>query len=150
MDCFSQPRDLIVITKVCTKCKEEKPFGDFYKRKARKKGRVSRCKECVKNHRRKQNTWPESKFHRRNRHLEYTYGITLEDWERMFADQHGCCGLCGKHQSELEMSLAVDHRHSDGKVRGLLCNQCNLKLGQYESSKKWYKENKVSVDKYLE
>lgn len=60
------------------------------------------------------------------------YGITLEDFNRMFEQQHGRCGMCGKHQSELYHTLAVDHSHETGKVRGLLCTACNVRLGTLE------------------
>ncbi len=57
------------------------------------------------------------------------YGITLEDYNRMFAEQNGCCAICGKHQTELDRTLAVDHCHKSGKVRKLLCIKCNAVLG---------------------
>ncbi|KKN26953.1 hypothetical protein LCGC14_0869490 [marine sediment metagenome] len=47
----------------------------------------------------------------------------------MFSTQNGECAICGTHSSELDQALSVDHDHSTGKVRGLLCNSCNLMLG---------------------
>jgi hypothetical protein len=49
----------------------------------------------------------------------------------MFADQNGCCAICGVHQSEVSKRFSVDHNHSTGKVRGLLCNHCNRGLGHF-------------------
>lgn len=63
-----------------------------------------------------------------------TYGITLDDYNEMFVEQQGCCKICGTSQSELKHNLSVDHCHITGKVRGLLCNDCNLILGNaYDS-----------------
>lgn len=56
------------------------------------------------------------------------YGITLVDYNRMFAAQNGCCGICGRHQTEFKKSLAVDHNHTTGQIRGLLCISCNTGL----------------------
>lgn len=60
---------------------------------------------------------------------KHRYGITLEDYNRMFLDQNGCCAICEKHQSEFDKRFAVDHDHETGKVRGLLCSYCNKLLG---------------------
>ena len=65
----------------------------------------------------------------REGHLKRRYGISRSDWEEMFTFQKGCCKVCGKHQSELKRTLSVDHCHSTGKVRALLCRQCNAALG---------------------
>ena len=76
---------------------------------------------------------PEAKTARKlvnkNNKLKSRYGITQEDYNKMFDDQQGCCKACGKHQSELKRTLDVDHCHETNKVRGLLCNRCNLILG---------------------
>ena len=48
----------------------------------------------------------------------------------MYMGQEGRCGCCGTHQSEQKRSMAVDHCHETGDVRGLLCGSCNLALGK--------------------
>lgn len=57
------------------------------------------------------------------------YNITKEKFIELFKKQKGSCKICGKHASELKRSLAIDHCHTTSKVRGLLCNKCNLMLG---------------------
>jgi hypothetical protein len=57
------------------------------------------------------------------------YGLTDEDYNNMFTAQGGKCLICGKHQSELKKALSVDHCHSTGNIRGLLCNNCNVGIG---------------------
>lgn len=66
-----------------------------------------------------------------NSHLKALYGITLEQYEKMFEEQNGVCAICG--QSEINRKLSVDHRHKDGKVRALLCTKCNYLVGIVES-----------------
>lgn len=63
-------------------------------------------------------------------HIKSTYGLTLDQYDRMLDNQNGVCAICG--QPEIMRRLAVDHDHETGKVRGLLCTQCNFKLGILE------------------
>ena len=61
--------------------------------------------------------------------LKQRFGLTLEEFNRAFADQEGRCAICGTHQTELSVSLHVDHDHVTGRIRGLLCGPCNRMLG---------------------
>ena len=89
---------------------------------------------------------PEGKVWQRNRTLKYKYGITIEDYNKMFADQEGKCGICKRHYFQLGKTLAVDHCHTTGKVRQLLCDFCNRTLGVYEKRPEIFK----AFDEYLE
>jgi hypothetical protein len=64
--------------------------------------------------------------------LKKTYGITLDDYNTLFAKQEGKCTICNTHQSQLQKSLAVDHCHTTKQVRGLLCMTCNTALGKFK------------------
>lgn len=64
-------------------------------------------------------------LHRHHR-LRKDYGINGEDYDAMLAEQDGACAICG---AESQASLDVDHDHDTGRVRGLLCRQCNVMLG---------------------
>ena len=70
--------------------------------------------------------------YRRNQNLKRNYGITTEDYERMLEEQGGRCAICKTDQpgGRLNKYFNVDHCHSTGKVRGLLCMACNTMLGQ--------------------
>lgn len=57
------------------------------------------------------------------------YGLTEEQHQKMFDNQNYRCATCGRHQNELPKKLSIDHCHNSGKVRGLLCNNCNVALG---------------------
>lgn len=65
--------------------------------------------------------------------LVNTYGITVEDYNRMSENQNHKCAICRK--PEHSRKLAVDHCHASGKVRALLCGPCNKLLGVYEKNK---------------
>jgi hypothetical protein len=56
------------------------------------------------------------------------YGISVEDYERMLEEQDGGCHICGK-KPEGKRALDIDHDHTTGKVRGLLCSNHNRALG---------------------
>lgn len=62
------------------------------------------------------------------------YGITLDGYAQLYSDQHGVCAICKRNapsygSSKKRKALHVDHCHASGKVRGLLCGNCNLALG---------------------
>lgn len=56
----------------------------------------------------------------------YQYGLRTEDVERLLAKQENKCAVCG-----LRTTLVVDHDHTSGDVRGLLCQKCNKGLGHF-------------------
>lgn len=64
----------------------------------------------------------------RNQRLK-KYGLTLEQYNQMLESQNHCCAICSKHESEQKNSLAVDHNHTTGVVRALLCDACNTAIG---------------------
>lgn len=62
--------------------------------------------------------------------IKLKYGMTLEDYEVMFAEQGGVCKICGTDNPHNRWRVfAVDHCHDTGKIRGLLCNKCNRGMG---------------------
>ena len=60
----------------------------------------------------------------REGHLRHLYGIGLKDYEALVDSQNNLCAICG-----LDDKLYVDHNHSEGHVRGLLCQNCNVVIG---------------------
>lgn len=65
--------------------------------------------------------------------LRRLYGITLEQYNQMLADQDHLCGLCGE-TPDTDRRMHVDHDHATGKIRALLCHHCNLLLGNAKDS----------------
>jgi hypothetical protein len=68
---------------------------------------------------------------RRKDTLKYYYGISPDDYDRLFAQQRGACAICRERPAK---TLCIDHCHATGKVRGLLCRRCNLGLGHLDDS----------------
>lgn len=68
----------------------------------------------------------------RRSNLLWKYGLTLADYDALLAEQGGVCAVCRTHETKLP--LHVDHCHSTGRVRGLLCSNCNTALGKLKES----------------
>lgn len=67
--------------------------------------------------------------------LKSLYNLTPQDYESLLFVQHGVCGIClNPELSVPNQRLAVDHDHTTGKVRGLLCSNCNRALGQFQDN----------------
>ena len=81
-----------------------------------------------------QKKWNNKNFNRRkNIILKNVYGITLDDYNKMFNEQEGKCAICQRHQNELTRSLCVDHDHKTKQIRALLCITCNTNLASVEN-----------------
>jgi hypothetical protein len=68
-----------------------------------------------------------------NRDREYLrkYGITLQDYEDLFSKQLGLCAICKKSSDK---RLCVDHNHTSGAVRELLCDNCNVGIARFSEN----------------
>jgi hypothetical protein len=66
----------------------------------------------------------------RKSYLKKTWGMSIEDFNKLRAYQNGCCAIC-KIQSNI---LHIDHDHVTGKIRSLLCNNCNRGIGHMKES----------------
>ncbi len=143
--------------KKCTKCGELKSLEDYHNSVNTKDGRYAMCKPCVNaknNEWRKANkgkvaeckrryamrNWEAIRKHqreymeahkveaaeyRRRWNLAKRYGITLEQYADMWDRQGGLCGVCRLNRKK----MVVDHDHDTGKVRGILCQRCNVSIG---------------------
>jgi hypothetical protein len=79
-------------------------------------------------------TLEQRKINKRNIQLKRNFGITNEDYNRIFNEQQGKCKICNVHRNELEKNLYVDHDHQSKKIRGLLCQKCNAGLGMFQDN----------------
>lgn len=64
------------------------------------------------------------------KHIRRKYGLTIEKYAALHAEQSGLCKICGNPERQ-KRDLSVDHDHSTGEVRGLLCMRCNVGLGSF-------------------
>lgn len=147
-------------TKKCTKCGEILGLNSFYKDKNTKDGLYPYCKACVKvlrsyqtseqkNKWRKENPEKAKESHRKCK-FKRQFGITLERYDELFAEQNGKCAICGTEQSALKNKLSVDHSHETNKVRGLLCNRCNFFLGHFRDNIEALKEAVLYLNRDIE
>jgi hypothetical protein len=125
--------------KTCTKCKTTKPLDGFYRDKRR--GHTSRCKLCrnadlkayIAKNRGRENAKERDRYAKSpakwERHLRNKYGIDAAAYAALLANQGGCCAICRSDAKAIGETLAVDHDHVTGLVRGLLCAKCNRMLG---------------------
>jgi len=121
-------------SKACPCCLQTKPLAEFYRSVIHRKGVRSCCKvcdkECSKKHRKTRRGKPRAS------HLKRRYGITEADYERMLTRQGSACAICRSKNSGIKDSdkFAVDHDHKTGRVRGLLCTNCNKGLGCFKDN----------------
>ncbi len=134
-------------TQVCNKCNEEKKLIDF-DYVSKRKTYAGFCKVCRRLRdkayyaskpelgRARTNKWksnnPEHKAKIDRRHNWKTQGINPDIAEEYYQAHHGKCDICGIIPTN--KSLDVDHCHTSGKIRGMLCRSCNTGLGQFKDS----------------
>lgn len=131
-------------SKYCSGCNKIHPIDRFSIRATgpRIGQPVSKCKSCLtemaKGNRRKRiargvNVYEDIEWPSKLRRI---YGIEPEDYYRMIREQGGGCAICGSITSGYrgKKKLAVDHCHSTGFVRGILCMKCNKALGLFNDN----------------
>ncbi len=149
--------------KLCKKCGTMKVLDEFYCASGMRDGRRSDCKACnlkeqhdkyatnpqlaidrvkrwqaanpekVHAAQRKARAKPGAKQRSRADHLMRKYGITIGQYNSMLEEQGGGCFICGRLPRP-DISLHVDHDHSTGQVRGILCFCCNNALADFQEN----------------
>jgi hypothetical protein len=110
------------------------PYATAQKRRvARRRSYVARRAKILAQERGYRATRPEG-F--RNVQYKRRYGITIEQFDQMVADQDGRCAICreGFKPAKKKLAVHVDHCHKTQFVRGILCARCNLGLGLFKDS----------------
>jgi hypothetical protein len=120
--------------KTCNTCLKLKPLNEFYKNKAKIDGLTLYCKPCAREKEKlyhKKN--PKVKQIRKMKHIltEDGNSISLSVYEAMIESQNKKCGICEKVMDK----PYVDHNHTTGLVRMLLCHHCNTLLGMAREDK---------------
>lgn len=139
------------VYKMCGRCGQSRPLEDFHVHRGNTDGRQDWCKVCLNKYNREQwhkspkraeyvRRWNSENKEKRARtsyvyRLREQYGMEMEDYERLLAEQGGGCGICGrKKPTKGKRYFCVDHCHETGKVRGLLCYNCNVAVGHFRNS----------------
>lgn len=122
--------------KTCTGCKQEKPLTEFFSRGGKLSHLYkSQCKLCMQAKRQEWavqnkdhiNDWRRKNWVVANRRLKRR-GATQKMYDVLYEAQHGCCAICSEPEEKFSW-LCIDHDHVTGRVRGLLCPNCNRGLG---------------------
>jgi nitrate/TMAO reductase-like tetraheme cytochrome c subunit len=145
--------------KHCGGCDKNKLPSEFHRNKNNSDGLTVWCKECAKakseawyhshkdymreyrkrtsDHRKEvRKRWrlgnpSEYKLKNQKYHLKRDFGLSLDEHEQMRKNQNYQCAICGIPESEFDRKLSVDHNHVTGKLRGLLCVNCNKGMGHF-------------------
>jgi hypothetical protein len=138
--------------KTCYACDLEKPLVNYHVDKKSKDGRSNRCKVCAKESTSK---WraenPErarakvkecfdknrKKYYstHNDRQLFVKYGLTRVEYERLLEETLGVCVVCSRPFGTSPYTKpVVDHCHTTGKTRGIICRQCNIGLGAFKDN----------------
>ena len=128
------------MTKICTKCKEEKDISLFLTHKSYKDNRASWCQNC---HTKRTNEWRfENPDKTRSSRILNKFKITLDAYNLLLEKQNYVCAVCGNPETIIKrgklLNLSVDHDRSccandescGSCVRGLLCQACNTGIGK--------------------
>ena len=118
--------------KTCNKCNTEKELTEFLKRTDTGRYRPQ-CKKCL--NKAAYARIKDDKPAELNRRLKYKYGINLDEFNELKAQQNDVCAICAE-PCTLKPRLSVDHDHTTGKLRGLLCDSCNNGLGRFKDNPK--------------
>lgn len=142
--------------KTCRACRTCLPVDEFHRCSANRDGLQAACKSCCKAYRKenvsgqrassrkhykknpgkriaatkawRQRNAQANRFAKFRARIRSVFGITVEEWARMYDAQDRSCAIC-LARLEFDRSTTVDHCHATGMVRGLLCQQCNRGIG---------------------
>jgi len=110
---FGLPDVDLAENKYCDCCHEHRPHSSFDRDPNTNDEFDHRCKDCKSN---------RARLHK--------YGLSQDDYNRMVWEQEDSCAIC----LDSTKKLVIDHDHKSGKVRGLLCGNCNSGLGFFGDS----------------
>ena len=130
---------IVAFEKPCGTCASVKPISEFSPSKSHKSGINNRCKKCMAAYKADWQKQARAKDEYKERDkedrydLKRKYGLTIPQYDALVAAQGGACAICRQAEDKVYrgrvMRLQVDHCHTTGKVRGLLCRACNSGMG---------------------
>jgi len=134
-------------SRVCPRCKQDLPINHFGKNKRNKNGLQTYCKPCTsknsseshKRNKERYNTY-QRKWRSENPEahamaakyskVKIKYGLSREEYDKLMEQTH--CQICEADLQERKAHL--DHCHTTGKIRGVLCGACNIGLGHFRDN----------------
>lgn len=100
------------IVRQCTRCLTKKDENQFHQSANNPTRKITHCKECEA-----------------DKKLLLRYKISMEEYQSLLKSQNHKCKICQRTEVQVGKRLAVDHCHSTGQIRGLLCSKCNQAVG---------------------
>lgn len=130
---MAQNCDSFITEKNCSRCTVIKPIAEFSKDRQHSSGYKSACKVCARGDFVKWRTENLEYARRADRvgHYMRSYRLTQEQAEQLVENRVGPCAICTEVKP-----LVVDHCHTTGDVRGLVCSACNSVLGYAKDNTK--------------
>lgn len=135
---------LLPRSKICSICLDSKTLESFGVHPTHKQGRRSVCNSCRPKTRSNESYQSRKDYHKKYRkknidkyrdiQLKRYYGLSLIEFRKLSQIQNNACAICLKPAHLLTKLLCVDHDHTTGKIRGLLCTQCNQALGLFKDN----------------
>ena len=130
--------DLKNKSKVCGCCTQNLSFEYFWVDKKSPDGRIYQCIDCMQSSRDKlkpvrQNKTDRASYLRRVGKLRRDWKLTEDDYRGLVDTQRGCCAIC-RDSLDAGLRSHVDHDHTTGSIRGVLCSKCNHALGLFRDS----------------
>jgi len=122
--------------KWCSTCHLVKVARDFSRHRGNVHALHTDCRQCRRRKEKARYASDATYRARINRHgIKHRFGVTPEAYERMLAARSGLCAICHIRADDApKKTLYVDHDHASGEVRALLCQRCNIALGQFRDS----------------
>lgn len=141
--------------KYCPKCKISKSFTEFYKDSHTNNGLRCYCINCSKMNNKEHPTnnlkrrltkqaWRKKNPDKAKKERKQTrlrkYGLSIPEYEKLLEIQNNSCAVCNRTETEFKKGLSIDHCHATGKVRGLLCTNCNTAIGALKENPEMFKK----------
>lgn len=122
---------IVEALKYCPKCKTDKPLELYNKHAKETDGLQRLCRDCQKKSSKKYLSTEKGAITTRQAHLKRKYNINIQTYKELLLSQDNKCKICGVSSNPDSRAnyLVVDHNHTTGDIRGLLCTKCNALLG---------------------
>lgn len=114
-----------MVLRNCSACKQDLPLMSFYRNTKGKYGKSNKCRECTKMHSK------EDRVKNAARIGAQKYNSTIEEINEVLSKIN--CEICGASPKPEKRNF-IDHCHTTGKVRGLLCDDCNMGIGRFKDN----------------
>lgn len=132
-------RELPSGSKVCVSCNNVLNYSDFNNSKDKKDGLSASCRNCRSKRQSSEKYKIKANRIKRRSYLK-KYGLTPESYEEKLTSQNGTCYICGNPETKIHPQtglikrLSIDHDHTTGQTRSLLCFRCNTVLGRIQDN----------------